>query len=56
MKIGEGAYVGTGSVIVKDVPDGALAVARARQAVKKGWAKKLSAIRKLRAHKGKKAK
>ena len=56
VKIGEGAYVGTGSVIVKDVPDGALAVARARQAVKKGWVKKLHAIRKLRAHKGKKAK
>ena len=54
VKIGEGAYVGTGSVIVKDVPDGALAVARARQAVKKGWAKKLRAIKKLRAHKGKK--
>ncbi len=53
VKIGEGAYVGTGSVIVKDVPDGALAVARARQAVKKGWAKKLRAIKKLRAHKGK---
>jgi bifunctional UDP-N-acetylglucosamine pyrophosphorylase/glucosamine-1-phosphate N-acetyltransferase len=56
VKIGEGAYVGTGSVIVKDVPDGALAVARARQAVKKGWVKKLRAIKKLRAHKGKKAK
>jgi bifunctional UDP-N-acetylglucosamine pyrophosphorylase/glucosamine-1-phosphate N-acetyltransferase len=56
VKIGEGAYVGTGSVIVKDVPDGALAVARARQAVKKGWVKKLHAIKKLRAHKGKKAK
>ena len=54
VKIGDGAYVGTGSVIVKDVPDGALAVARARQAVKKGWAKKLHAIKKLRAHKGKK--
>ena len=54
VKIGEGAYVGTGSVIVKDVPSEALAVARARQAVKKGWVKKLRAIKKLRAHKGKK--
>ena len=54
VNIGDGAYVGTGSVIVKDVPDGALAVARARQAVKKGWAKKLHAIKKLRAHKGRK--
>jgi bifunctional UDP-N-acetylglucosamine pyrophosphorylase/glucosamine-1-phosphate N-acetyltransferase len=56
VKIGEGAYVGTGSVIVKDVPDGALAVARTRQVVKKGWVKKLRAIKKLRAHKGKKPK
>jgi bifunctional UDP-N-acetylglucosamine pyrophosphorylase / glucosamine-1-phosphate N-acetyltransferase len=54
VKIGEGAYVGTGSVIVKDVPAEALAVARARQAVKKGWVKKLRAIKKLKSHKGKK--
>ncbi|HXY90262.1 MAG TPA: bifunctional UDP-N-acetylglucosamine diphosphorylase/glucosamine-1-phosphate N-acetyltransferase GlmU [Xanthobacteraceae bacterium] len=56
VKVGEGAYVGTGSVIVKDVPAEALAVARARQTVKKGWAKKLHAIRKLRVHKSKKGK
>ncbi|HLL27699.1 MAG TPA: bifunctional UDP-N-acetylglucosamine diphosphorylase/glucosamine-1-phosphate N-acetyltransferase GlmU [Xanthobacteraceae bacterium] len=56
VKIGDGAYIGTGSVIVKDVPAEALAVARARQTVKKGWVKKLRAIKKLRAHKGKKAK
>jgi bifunctional UDP-N-acetylglucosamine pyrophosphorylase/glucosamine-1-phosphate N-acetyltransferase len=54
VKIGEGAYVATGSVIVKDVPEGALVVARARQTVKKGWVKKLHAIKGLRAHKGKK--
>ena len=36
--IGEGAYVGGGSTITKDVPPGALAVGRARQVVKEGWA------------------
>lgn len=38
--IGKGAYTGTGSVITKDVPDGALGVARARQANIEGWADK----------------
>lgn len=38
LSIGEGAYVGAGSTITKDVPPGALAVARGRQVVKKGWA------------------
>jgi bifunctional UDP-N-acetylglucosamine pyrophosphorylase/glucosamine-1-phosphate N-acetyltransferase len=36
--IGEGAYVGGGSTITKDVPPGALAVGRAHQVVKEGWA------------------
>ena len=36
--VGAGAYVASGSVITDDVPDGALAVARGRQAVKPGWA------------------
>ena len=36
--IGEGAYVGGGSTITKDVPPGALAVGRAPQVVKEGWA------------------
>jgi len=35
--IGAGAYVGAGSAITHDVPDGALAVARGRQANKPGW-------------------
>jgi len=41
VKIGDGAYVGSGSVITHDVPSDALAVARGRQAVKEGWARRL---------------
>jgi bifunctional UDP-N-acetylglucosamine pyrophosphorylase / glucosamine-1-phosphate N-acetyltransferase len=40
VKVGDRAYTGTGSVITKDVPDGALAVARTRQANIEGWADK----------------
>ncbi len=36
--IGDGAYVGAGSCITKDVPAGALAVGRAHQVTKEGWA------------------
>jgi bifunctional UDP-N-acetylglucosamine pyrophosphorylase / glucosamine-1-phosphate N-acetyltransferase len=38
LTIGAGAYVAAGSTITDDVPDGALAIARARQTVKEGWA------------------
>ena len=37
--IGEGAYVGAGSTITEDVPKDALALGRARQVTKPGWAK-----------------
>ena len=37
--IGEGAYVAAGSTITEDVPPHALALGRARQVVKPGWAK-----------------
>lgn len=40
VKIGDRAYTGTGSVITKDVPDGALGVARGRQINLEGWADK----------------
>lgn len=36
--VGARAYTGTGSVITKDVPEGALAVARGRQTNIEGWA------------------
>lgn len=35
--IGDGAYIGSGSTITKDVPPGALAVSRARQTVKENY-------------------
>lgn len=39
VKIGAGAYVGSGSVVTKDVAKDALALARERQIEKPGWAK-----------------
>jgi len=38
LAVGDGAYIGAGSCITKDVAAGALAVARARQVAKSGWA------------------
>ncbi len=38
LRIGDDAYLGAGSVITKDVPPGALAVGRAHQVTKEGWA------------------
>ncbi len=39
VKIGKGAYIGAASCITEDVPDDALALGRARQTMKEGWAK-----------------
>jgi len=54
VRVGHAAMTGSGSVITSDVPDGALALARARQEVKPGMAVKLMDI--LRARKAKKNK
>ena len=39
VRVGKGAYVGAASCITKDVPDDALALGRAHQIVKEGWAR-----------------
>jgi bifunctional UDP-N-acetylglucosamine pyrophosphorylase/glucosamine-1-phosphate N-acetyltransferase len=39
VRVGQGAYVGAASCITDDVPEDALAVGRARQIVKEGWAR-----------------
>jgi bifunctional UDP-N-acetylglucosamine pyrophosphorylase/glucosamine-1-phosphate N-acetyltransferase len=38
VKIGDGAYIGSGSVISKDVSPDALALTRSSQEERKGWA------------------
>ena len=40
VRIGAGAYVAAGSTITENVPADALAIARGRQSIKRGWASK----------------
>ncbi|MFY9836363.1 MAG: bifunctional UDP-N-acetylglucosamine diphosphorylase/glucosamine-1-phosphate N-acetyltransferase GlmU [Xanthobacteraceae bacterium] len=47
VKIGDGAYVGSGSVITQNVPADALALGRSRQTVKEGWATRLRRLKSL---------
>ena len=42
--VGDRAYTAAGSTITDNVPDGALAIARARQTNKEGWADRLRAL------------
>jgi bifunctional UDP-N-acetylglucosamine pyrophosphorylase / glucosamine-1-phosphate N-acetyltransferase len=46
VRVGKGAYVGAASCITEDVPEDALAVGRARQIVREGWAREKRAARK----------
>lgn len=45
VRVGDGAMTGSGSVITQDVEDGALALSRADQKTKTGWATKFRAIK-----------
>lgn len=42
LKIGASAFVAAGSTLTKDVPEGALAIARSKQVNKEGYAKRLN--------------
>jgi bifunctional UDP-N-acetylglucosamine pyrophosphorylase / glucosamine-1-phosphate N-acetyltransferase len=52
VRIGDGAYVGSGSVITQNVPDDALALGRSRQVIKQGWATRLRGLKALGKKKG----
>jgi bifunctional UDP-N-acetylglucosamine pyrophosphorylase/glucosamine-1-phosphate N-acetyltransferase len=50
--IGDDAYIGSGSVITTNVPPGSLAIGRARQTIKEGWARRLREIKSMGKRKG----
>ncbi len=46
VRVGDGAFTGSGSVITEDVPANALALGRGRQVIKEGWAEAFRAHKK----------
>ena len=48
VRVGKGAYVGAASCITSDVPEDALAIGRAQQVVKPGWARAKREARKAK--------
>jgi bifunctional UDP-N-acetylglucosamine pyrophosphorylase/glucosamine-1-phosphate N-acetyltransferase len=46
VRVGKGAYVAAASCITSDVPEDALAIGRARQIVKEGWARQNRSVKK----------
>jgi len=53
VSVGDGSNIAAGSVITQNVPNDALAIARGRQTVKPGWAKKYRELKKAKKQKGK---
>ena len=45
VRVGKGAYIGSGSTVTMDVPADSLAISRARQKTIEGWAKKMKSIK-----------
>jgi bifunctional UDP-N-acetylglucosamine pyrophosphorylase / glucosamine-1-phosphate N-acetyltransferase len=56
VKIGGGVNIAAGSVITADVPEDALAMSRASQEIKEGWAKRYRAVKAARKAENSKAK
>lgn len=52
VRVGRGAYVGTGTTVTRDVPADALAIGRARQENKEGYASRLRQMLVAKANKG----
>jgi bifunctional UDP-N-acetylglucosamine pyrophosphorylase/glucosamine-1-phosphate N-acetyltransferase len=54
VRVGDGAYVATGTTVTQDVPDDGLAIARVRQVNKEGYAPRLRGRLKAAADEAKK--